>query len=302
VKFFCGPHRSRNHLFDCTQIATNDQLISIYKQRRQARRKVSCIVPLGHALFLFGAAFLAGIVNSVAGGGGFLTFPSLLFSGVPPIAANATSTAAVWPGTVASSFAYKKAFFTTPEAKRLLPPLLITGIIGGIAGAYILLHTPQSTFLRLVPWMMLGATLLFLFSSKITAWVRSHLGAHENSKAMFYGGLALELFLAIYIGYFGAGVGILTLALLSLLGVEDIHTMNGMKAVLVSVVNGVSLVIFIINRAIFWPEASVMIVAAIIGGYGGAYWAQRLQAKHVRMVVISIGFTLTIYFFIRNGR
>ena len=123
-----------------------------------------------HPVFLFFAAFIAGTINSVAGGGSFVSFPALLFAGVAPIAANATNTAAVWPGTVASTVAYRKAF--TPEARRLLLPLIVTGILGGIVGARILLITPQATFMRIVPWLLLGATLLFVFSGRITGWIR----------------------------------------------------------------------------------------------------------------------------------
>lgn len=188
----------------------------------------------GQSFFLFAVAFLAGIINSVAGGGSFLTFPALLFVGIPPIQSNATSTAAVWPGTVASLLAYRKAF--TPEARRLLPPLLITGVIGGVLGARILLYTPQATFLKLVPWLLLCATLLFVSSGRITRWVRARTSQHSSGdRWLVYGGLFLELFIAMYVGYFGAGVGILILALLAILGMEDIHAMNGMKTLLVSV-------------------------------------------------------------------
>ena len=254
---------------------------------------------LGQSAFLFISAFFAGIINSVAGGGSFLTFPALLFVGIPPIQSNATSTAAVWPGTVASLFAYRKAF--TVEAKRLLAPLLITGIIGGILGAQILLYTPQATFLKLVPWLLLCATLLFLASGRITAWVRAHTGGHKSGdRWLTYGGLFLELFIAMYVGYFGAGVGILVLALLALLGMENIHAMNGMKTLLVGVVNGVALAIFIWNKVVVWPQAILMLTAASIGGYGGAYIAQKIDPKYVRTLVIIVGFGMSTYFFIRQ--
>lgn len=254
----------------------------------------------GHAVFLFVSAFLAGIINSVAGGGSFLTFPALLFVGIPPIQSNATSTAAVWPGTVASLFAYRKVF--TIEARQLLAPLLITGVIGGILGAQILLYTPQATFLKLVPWLLLGATLLFVASGRITKWVRARTGHHKGSaRWLTYGGLCLELFIAMYVGYFGAGVGILILALLALLGMENIHAMNGMKTLLVTVVNGVALSIFIFSKVVVWPEALLMLVAAIFGGYGGASVAQKIDPKYVRRLVIIVGFGMSAYFFIRVG-
>jgi uncharacterized membrane protein YfcA len=257
-------------------------------------------VHFGHALFLFVSAFLAGIINSVAGGGSFLTFPALLFVGIPPIQSNATSTAAVWPGTVASLFAYRKVF--TVEARKLLAPLLITGVIGGILGAQILLYTPQATFLKLVPWLLLGATLLFVASGRITRWVRARTSNHRSgARWLTYGGLCLELFIAMYVGYFGAGVGILILALLALLGMENIHAMNGMKTLLVTVVNGVALSIFIFSKVVVWPEALLMLVAAIFGGYGGASVAQKIDPKYVRRLVIIVGFSMSAYFFIRVG-
>ncbi len=252
------------------------------------------------------AAVIAGTINSVAGGGSFVSFPALLFTGIAPIAANATNTAAVWPGTVASTVAYRKAF--TPEARRLLPPLIVTGVIGGVLGARILLITPQGRFLRMVPWLLLGATLLFVFSGRITGWIRgrAHLkagdapGGMHGPRALFAGVLFLELLVSIYVGYFGAGVGILFLSLLALMGMEDIHAMNGMKTLLVSIVNGVALATFIFARVIVWPQALLMLVGALAGGYGGAYIAQKMNPQHVRWLVVVIGFSMSAYFFIRR--
>ncbi len=257
---------------------------------------------LEHWAFLFVAAFLAGTVNSVAGGGSFISFPALLFTGMAPIAANATNTAAVWPGTVASTFAYRNAF--TPHARRLIVPLFVVGIIGGVLGARVLLITPQNTFLHLIPWLLLAATLLFLFSGPITTWIRKRAGHNPNdgTKApplLMVAGLAIELVVAMYVGYFGAGAGILFLSLLAILGIDDIHAMNGMKTLLVSVVNGVAIVTFVIAHVIVWPQALVMLVGAIAGGYGGAHYAQKMNPQHVRWIVIGVGFAMSIYFFIR---
>jgi len=271
-------------------------------------------VPFAHPVFLFFAALVAGTLNSVAGGGSFISFPALLFCGISPIAANATNTTALWPGTVASTVAYRKEF--TPDVRRLLPPLLITGVIGGVLGATILLHTPQATFMRVVPWLLLGATLVFILSgpmtSRINAWTRARaiehaaeaLGdapaaSHKRSRALMAAGLFLELLLAIYVGYFGAGVGILVLALLALLGMENIHAMNGVKTLVVSVVNGVALLTFFWARVIVWPQALLMVVGASLGGYAGAYFAQRMNPQHVRWFVIAVGFAMSAYFFLR---
>jgi len=255
-------------------------------------------VSLGESIFLFFAALVAGVINSVAGGGSFLSFPALLVSGISPIVANATNTAALWPGIVASGVAYRNAF--TPEARRLVPALIVTGVIGGVLGARILLVTPQATFMRLVPWLLLAATLLFVASGRITRWVRARTSQGRGPRLLMAGGLLLELMIAIYIGYFGAGIGILLLALLALLGLENIHAMNGMKTILVGVCNGVALVVFIWAKAIVWPQALLMLVGASIGGYGGAYYAQRMNPKHVRWLVIAVGFGVSAYFFIRH--
>lgn len=261
-------------------------------------------MPFSHPVFLFFAALVAGALNSVAGGGSFISFPALLFTGMAPIAANATNTAAVWPGSVASAVAYRNRI--TPAARRLLPPLLITGVIGGVLGACILLRTPQATFLHIVPWLLLGATLLFVASGPITARVNA-LHARSRSRRddkpsglLMAIALLLELLVAMYVGYFGAGVGILILALLAFMGMEDIHTMNALKTVLVSVVNGVATVTFIWARVIIWPQALLMLVAAMLGGYGGAHFAQKIDPQRIRWLVIAIGFGMSLYFFIRR--
>jgi uncharacterized protein len=255
-------------------------------------------VSLGQPFFLFLAALFAGLINSVAGGGSFLSFPALLVTGISPIVANATNTAALWPGTLASSVAYRNAF--TPQARRLLPPIIVTGVIGGVLGARILLITPPATFMRLVPWLLLGATLLFAATGRITQWVRARSGQGQGPRLLMAGGLVLELIIAIYIGYFGAGVGILLLALLALFGLENIHAMNGLKTILVGVCNGVALVIFVWAKAIAWPQAWLMVVGASIGGYCGAYYAQQMNPQHVRWLVIAVGLGVSAYFFIRH--
>lgn len=254
---------------------------------------------LGEASFLFLAALIAGALNSVAGGGSFISFPALLFARIAPIPANATNTAALWPGTIASTIAYRKDILDG-GARGLLPPLLITGLAGGVLGAFILLRTPPATFMRLVPWLLLLATLLFVSSRRITGWVQKRGGQKRASRLLVAGGLLLELVIATYIGYFGAGAGILVLALLALLGFENIHVMNGTKTLLVSGVNGIALVTFIVARVIVWPEAILMLVAAIIGGYSGAYFARKVNPLYIRRLVIVVGFAMSAYFFIRH--
>jgi uncharacterized membrane protein YfcA len=255
-------------------------------------------VNLRHFIPLFLAAMAGGIVNSVAGGGGFIAFPALLFSGVPSINANATGTVALWPGTLASTGAYRKAL-SADLLKRILPLIIIT-FLGSIVGSVLLLKTRQSTFDKMIPWLLLAATLLFTFSGKVTTWVNRHQHAEAGpSAARTIGVTAMQAVAAVYIGYFGAGVGIVMLALLAMMGIENIHSMNGLKTLLATCGNAVAVIIFIFARAVFWPEAILMIFGGALGGYMGAWYAQKMDPKSVRYVVITIGCSLTTYFFWR---
>src|SRR5271157_3561420 len=200
---------------------------------------------IAHAGLLFCAAVVAGAINSVAGGGSFISFPALLFIGIPPVNANATNTVALWPGQVASIGAYRGELEKLPW--RSVTPLLITGVLGGIFGAWVLLKTPQNTFMRLVPWLLLIATLIFMLSGRITQWVRQRAEHGEHHEFATGRGIFLQTFIAFYLGYFGAGAGILILAMLALLGMDHIHTMNALKAWLTTVSNGVAMVLFVLT-------------------------------------------------------
>ncbi len=251
---------------------------------------------VAQAIVLFIAAILGGTLNAVAGGGSFIGFPALIFTGVPPIQANATNTVALWPGSVASVGAYRSVLNTQ---RKQLVVLGAASIVGGVIGAILLLHTPQATFVRLIPFLLLAATLLFTFGGALTARLRKRLG---KSRAPRWAGTAslavLQLIVAAYGGFFGGGIGILMLAMYSALGMDNIHEMNGLKALMASCINGVAVITFIVAGAIYWPQALVMIVGAIIGGYGGAAVARRLDPQLVRRFVIAVGFIMTIYFFI----
>lgn len=244
-----------------------------------------------HAALLFFAALAAGALNSVAGGGSFLAFPALLFTGMSAIAANATNTVALWPGTVASAFAYRKQLHDQPTWK-LLGPLFGVTLVGSIAGALLLLKTPEKTFVGLIPFLLGGATLVFAFGPRARELVKV-----ARSPIV---GTVLQLVVAVYIGYFGAGAGILMLALFALLGMQNIHTMNAFKSLLAALANGIAVVTFVVARKVFWPEALVMTVGAAIGGYGGAFIAQRVDPKRVRWIVIAIGCTMTAYFGVKR--
>ena len=251
-----------------------------------------------HATYLFFAALAAGAINAVAGGGSFVSFPMLLFIGIPPVNANATNTVALWPGQVASIGAYRRQFGSV--SWRTVAPLLLTGVIGGIIGAWTLLKTPQTTFLRLVPWLMLAATIIFVFSGRVTTWVRRRSASGEHHEFATGRGVVFQLFIAFYIGYFGAGSGILILAMLALLGMDEIHEMNALKALLTTVSNGVAMLLFIFSHAVYWPQMILMVVASMLGGYFGAHFAQKTKPEYVRAIVIAIGFTLSAYFFARQ--
>ena len=250
-------------------------------------------------LLLFLAAVLGGTLNAVAGGGSFFTFPSLIFTGVPPIAANATSTAALWPGSIASIGAYRREL--AAQNPILLFLLVDTSLIGGMLGAVLLLRTPQGIFVTLLPYLLLTATLLFTFSGPVTKLFHvRNMEKRALSPANLIGLAIVQLIISIYGGYFGGGIGILMLATLAVMGMEDIHMMNALKTLLTTCINGVAVITFILAGAVFWLQALVMILGAIIGGYGGAYYARKIKQTWIRAFVMIIGFSLTLYFFIRK--
>jgi uncharacterized protein len=250
---------------------------------------------LSQAIFLFFAGAIAGAMNAVAGGGSFVAFPALLFTGIAPVPANATNTLALWVGTAASGGAYRRRL---ELPRRILIPLLVMSLIGGLIGALLLIKTPAHTFLRLIPWLMLGATLLFAFGRHLTGRISAGI-THDASNAAVAGASLFELLVAIYGGYFGGGIGIMNLAMFAALGMTDIHAMNALKIALVAVINGVAAVTFIVTKAIVWPQAMVMVLGASCGGYAAAHFAQKLPQKIVRGMVLVVGVGMTIYFFVK---
>ena len=253
---------------------------------------------LQQAIFLFFAGALGGAINAVAGGGSFVAFPALLFTGVPAIPANATNTLALWVGTTASGGAYRKRLGIP---RRVMIPLIVTSVMGGVAGAFLLIKTPAHTFLRVLPWLLLGATLLFAFGKHLTGRITAGI-SRESSNAAITGASIFELCVAVYGGYFGGGLGIVNLAMLAALGMTDIHAMDKLKVILGAVINGVAAMAFIATGFILWPQAGAMTVGAILGGYGAAHYAQRLPQVWIRGFVIVIGVLMTIYFFVRAYR
>jgi len=235
---------------------------------------------------------MGGAMNAVAGGGSFVAFPALLFTGVSPVPANATNTLSLWVGTTASGGAYRGRL---KLPGRILIPLLIASLIGGLVGALLLIKTPAQTFLRVIPWLMLGATLLFAFGRHLTGRISAGISHQVSSKAIA-GASFFELLVATYGGYFGGGIGIMNLALFAALGMTEIHEMNALKIAVVTVINGVAAATFVLTGSIVWPQAVVMIVGAALGGYTAAHFAQKLPAHLVRATVIFIGCFMTVYF------
>jgi uncharacterized membrane protein YfcA len=243
------------------------------------------------AALLFLAAALGGAINSVAGGGSFVSFPALLLAGVAPVPANATNSIALWPGSVASAFAYRREL---GDSRREVLPLALAGLAGGLAGSLLLLRTPERAFVLLIPWLLLFATVLFSFGTKIA---RRAAGRASGSLAV---AVAAQLAVSVYGGYFGGGMGIMMLAILSVLGMTDIHRMNAMKTLLAALVNGVAVVAFVLAGAVDWTPGVVMIAGGTLGGYGGAAVARRVDPAHVRRLVLAVAWAMTVYFFART--
>lgn len=253
---------------------------------------------LEHAIFLFFAAALGGGINAVAGGGSFIAFPALLFTGVAPVPANATNTLALWIGTTASGGAYRKRLHVS---RRVMVPLIATSVLGGVAGAVLLIKTPAQTFLHVLPWLMLAATLLFAFGKHLTGRISAGVG-HDASTRAVTGASIFELLVSVYGGYFGGGIGIMNLAMFAAMGMTDIHEMNALKVLLGAVINGVAAIMFIALGAIVWPQAIVMTIGAMIGGYVSAHYAQKLPQAWIRALVLGVGASMTTYFFFRAYR
>ncbi len=243
---------------------------------------------------LFLAAVAAGMVNSVAGGGTLIAFPSLVGFGETEIVSNATSTAALWPGALSSAFAYMK---DTPIMTGLLALLIVPSVIGGLLGALILVNTPLSTFRLAVPFLILSATLLFASRNRFSQRFSKKGGEVTTSGRV--GGFLFQLFVATYGGYFGAGIGILMLASLSMMGLRDIHVMNTIKTVLGALINVTAFFFFAYKGLVVWPLALLMAVGAILGGYIGARSAKRVNQKWLHITIVTIGLAVSLWFFTR---
>ena len=237
------------------------------------------------------AAFAAGAINSIAGGGTLLTFPVLIWLGLDPKVANATSTVALWPGLFGGLYGYRKEL---ENSSSILIRLGLTSIVGGGVGAWLLIWTPSPTFARLVPFLILFATILFMLQGTINRRLR--LGSLDEKPTTLWwtGAMVFQFFSAMYGGYFGAGNGILMLAAMGLLGLHDLNRANGIKNFLGICINSVAVLSFSLSHLVVWSDSLVMAVAALAGGYFGASMAVRIGQRWVRRGIVVIGFVIFV--------
>ena len=252
-----------------------------------------------HWLWLTVAAFLAGVLNAVAGGGSFLLFPAMLSMKILPIQANATNAVALWPGQLTSVAAYRR---DIGKNLRLALPMGLAGLLGGTAGAVVLLNTPQMTFLHLVPWLLLGAASIFAVSGPVSRWLARRRGAiagatHEPRRLPVF---LSAIVVCFYIGYFGAGAGFLLITLLSLFGYRDLHAINALKVVSTTLANGIAFIIFVADGQVVWRFCLLAMVTCAIGGYASARFARMVPQAVLRGLVIVIGLSMAAWFFWSN--
>ncbi|HJQ67756.1 MAG TPA: sulfite exporter TauE/SafE family protein [Blastocatellia bacterium] len=253
---------------------------------------------LWQAVVVFISGFLAGAINSVAGGGTLISFPALIWIGIDPKVANVTSTVALWPGSLGGMVGFRREL---AGSRRWMILLAGPSFLGGLVGALLLLRTDPGTFARMVPFLILFATILFAAGEPISRRLRRSSEQKGNareggteSRAWWVGAAVFQFFVAVYGGYFGAGIGILMLAALGLLGLTDIHQMNGLKNFFAVCINIVAAVYFILWGPVDWSSAVIMAVGSIAGGLGGAGLARRLGRPFVRRVVIAVGLAMAL--------
>ena len=244
---------------------------------------------------LLAAAFVAGALNAVAGGGSFLTLPALVFTGVPPVVANATGTVALLPGYAAGAWGFKDDMQAPPGLS--MKAVVLLALIGGAAGAALLLFTPDATFRKIVPWLLLAATAMFAFGPQLRAWAsKGQTSAAPSAAKAALGMLAVS----IYGGYFNGGLGILLLALLGLLGQTNLNAMNGTKNLVSALLTAIAVAIYAAGGVVQWKQALIMMVAATLGGYLGARVARKIPANWLRGGIVVVGLVMAILFFLKG--
>lgn len=243
-------------------------------------------------LLLIVAAFSAGMLNALAGGGSFLTFPALVYAGIPPVSANATSAVAVFPGYMGAAAGFRQELldFDRPQLRRYLS----LAVIGGLIGSLLLLITSNAVFSAVVPWLLLFATLVFAFGQQITRWLTAMDSSLHTAET------PILLAVSIYGGYFNGGLGIILLAAFITFGMQDLHLMNGLKNGLSLVLSTVSVITFSVAGIVHWPQALVMMAATTAGGYIGALVAKAMPPRLLRTIIVLIGLIMTVIFFSRS--
>jgi uncharacterized protein len=246
--------------------------------------------------FLCLSALVAGMINSVAGGGTLLTFPALVAALGPggEVVANATSTFALVPGSLAGAWGYRREM---RESRRWVELLLVPCLLGGLTGALLLTELPAEWFAQIVPWLILAAAMLFTLQPAISRWIGIEGPVHHPSRVGRIGLVVFQFFVAVYGGYFGAGIGILMISSLSLMGIGDIHRINALKTILAFFINAISVAVFVYKSQVEWRYGFAMMGCAILGGYLGAHTARRMNREVVRWIVVAIGFGLAAYYF-----
>jgi uncharacterized membrane protein YfcA len=249
-------------------------------------------------VLLFAAGLVGGMLNAVAGGGSFITFPALLIAGVPPVAANATNTFASCSGYLSGAYAFRKDLLAH---RSQLGRFVLFGVIGGALGALLLMQTPDQLFRDAIPWLLLFAMLLFVTGQRLNAWL-GRVAARHRHASMLGGWLLALLLLAVctYGGFFNAGLGIVILSYLALAGYTDLHAMNGIKLLVSSAVSLVAIGLFIAGGMIAWLAGAVVLSGTLVGGFAAAHWSRRLPQAWVRAFVIIAGSLTTAYFFIET--
>lgn len=246
-----------------------------------------------HWILLALGGFGAGAMNAIAGGGTFLSFPALLAIGLPPVTANASNSVALWPASLASAWAYRREL---ARYRRHLPRLTLAAFLGGALGGGLLLVTSNALFARLVPWLLLTATLLFALAPRINRWLEARRRAGPRH-TLGWGGTIFQLLVSVYGGFFGAGMGIVMIAAIAMQGIEDLNEINALKNWLSAVIYSVAALTFTLGGAVSWPHTLVVLLAAAAGGYLAGRIARRLPAIWLRRFILLVGTALTLYYF-----
>lgn len=251
---------------------------------------------LQHVALLVGAGILGGGINAIAGGATFFTFPALMATGLGAVAANASNTVALGPSSFAAFLAMRRHL---AAARHLLVSFLLLGVFGGALGAWLVLWLGDARFRACVPWLLLVATVMFALGPWLVRMMK-RVNLHHERPAVRAAGLVLQAAIGIYGGFFGAGMGMVTLAGLNLLGLDDIRVMNALKNLFTSLCNGVAIIVFIIAGVVSWPHALVMMAGGLVGGYLGGHVGNRLPAAVARTIVTAVGTVLTIAYFLKS--